>query len=83
MHHFTMFFLFQINREQDSSAPYAPYPFYLSGNQRISLQFTPQAAPRSFSQMPGCPEPLTSQIPQTVLSEKGEKTDVLAGKPLK
>ena len=59
------------NREQDSSAPYAPYPFYssLPGNQTI-----PQAATRSFSQLPGCPEPSTSQIPQPELSEKGEKT---------
>ena len=41
-------FLFQRNREQDSSTPYAPYPFYssLPGNQTIPLQFTPQAAPR-------------------------------------
>ena len=69
-------FLFQRNREQDSSTPYAPYPFYssLSGNQTIPLQFTPQAAPRSFSQLPGCPEPSTSQIPQPESSEKGEKT---------
>ena len=69
-------FLFQRNREQDSSTPYAPYPFYstLPGNQSIPLQFTPQAAPRSFTQLHGYPEPSTSQIPQPDLSEKGEKT---------
>ena len=44
-------------------------------NQSIPLQFTPEAAPRSFSQqLHGCPEPLTSHIPQPKLSEKGEKT---------
>ena len=69
-------FLFQRNRSQDSSTPYTPYPFYstLPGNRSITLQFTPQAAPRSFSQLHGCPEPSTSQIPQPELSEKGEKT---------
>ena len=63
-------FLFQRNREQDSATPYAPYSFYstLPGNQSIPLQFTPQAAPRSFSQLHGCPEPSTSQIPQPELS---------------
>ena len=45
----------------------------LPGNQSIPLQFTPQAAPRCFSQLHGYPEPSTSQIPQPELSEKGEK----------
>ena len=38
-------FLFQRNREQDSSTPYAAYPFYssLPGNKTIPLQLTPQA----------------------------------------
>ncbi|XP_015750414.1 PREDICTED: uncharacterized protein LOC107330296 [Acropora digitifera] len=69
-------FLFQRNREQDSSTPYPPYPFYstLPGNQSIPLQFKPQAAAPSFSQLHGCPEPSTSQIPQPKLSQKSEKT---------
>ena len=46
----------------------------LPGNQTIPLQFMPQAAPHSFSQLHGCPEPSISQIPQPELSEKGEKT---------
>ena len=46
----------------------------LPGNQSIPLQFTPQAAPRSVSQLHGYPEPSTSQIPPPELSEKGEKT---------
>jgi len=58
-------FLFRRDREQDSSTSYAPYPFYssLPGNQ----------APLSFGQLPECPEPSISQIPQSELSEKGEK----------
>ena len=69
-------FLFQRNREEEIGSKVrqhhtVPYPFYssLPGNQTI-----PQAARRSFSQLPGCPEPSTSQIPQPELSEKGEKT---------
>ena len=42
-------------------------------NFALPLQFTPQAAPRSSTQLHGYPEPSTSQIPQPELSEKGEK----------
>ena len=77
-------FLFHKNRERDSSTPYAPYPFYssLPGNQTIPLQFTPQAAPLSFSQLPGYPEPSISQIPQPESSEKGEKIRRTSWEPI-
>ena len=46
----------------------------LPGNQSIPLQFTPQAAPLSFSQLQGYPENY---------QRRAKKPDALAGRTLK
>ena len=79
-------YLFQRGREQERNPQpqpqpaYPPYPYYLTGNPRIPLQYVPEPAPRSCSPMPGRSEPSAGISQAETCGEKGEKyrrTDVL------
>ena len=73
-------YLFQRGREQERNPQpqpqpmYPPYPYYLTGNPRIPLQYVPQADPRSFSPMPGCSEPSAGISQAETCGEKGQKS---------
>ena len=73
-------YLFQRGREQERNPQpqpqpaYPPYPYYLTGNPRIPLQYVPEPAPRSCSPMPGCSEPSAGISQAETCGEKGEKS---------
>ena len=73
-------YLFQRGREQERNPQpqpqpaYPPYPYYLTGNPRIPLQYVPRADPQSCSPMPGCSEPSADISQAETCGEKGEKS---------
>ena len=72
-------YLFQRGREQERNPQpppqptYPPYPYYLTGNPRIPLQYVREPAPRSCSPMPGCSEPSAGISQAETCGKKGEK----------
>ena len=73
-------YLFQRGREQERNPqPQPAYPYSLTGNPRIPLQYVPEPAPLSCCPMPGCSEPSAgiSQAEHVVRREK--RADVQAG----
>ena len=60
---------------------YPSFPYYLTGNPRIPLQYLPQADPRSCSPMPGCSEPSAGISQAETCGEKGEKSQRTSWEP--